>query len=190
MKEGQKTASSKARPLKLMMMMMVMVMVIVGAVVVQPGLHFRHDVAPQMRRSRWMGLDRVRGRRLGTFRWPHLSQRLKAVQSARAALPLVLTSHGTAVCTGHAVSEAAWALMNNRAIMPCSLCGASITDLQHALFIYPLFNLGLPKDPKELNIRKKGAFILNLPLVSREWKNGSNSSYNCTPFLHSLPKVR
>ena len=23
-----------------------------------------------------------------------------------------------------------------------------------------------------------------LPLVSREWKNGSNSSYNCTPFLH------
>ena len=25
-----------------------------------------------------------------------------------------------------------------------------------------------------------------LPLVSREWKNGSNSSYNCTPFLHSL----
>ena len=28
---------------------------------------------------------------------------------------------------------------------------------------------------------------LNLPLVSREWKIGSNSSYNCTPFLHSLP---
>ena len=27
---------------------------------------------------------------------------------------------------------------------------------------------------------------LILPLVSREWKNGSNSSYNCTPFLHSL----
>ena len=27
---------------------------------------------------------------------------------------------------------------------------------------------------------------LYLPLVSREWKNGSNSSYNCTPFLHSL----
>ena len=30
-----------------------------------------------------------------------------------------------------------------------------------------------------------------LPLVSREWKNGSSSSsssssYNCTPFLHSL----
>ena len=23
-------------------------------------------------------------------------------------------------------------------------------------------------------------------LVGREWKNGSNSSYNCTPFLHSL----
>ena len=27
---------------------------------------------------------------------------------------------------------------------------------------------------------------ITLPLVSREWKNGSNSSYNCTPFLHSL----
>ena len=25
----------------------------------------------------------------------------------------------------------------------------------------------------------------DLPLVSREWKTGSNSSYNCTPFLHS-----
>ena len=25
-----------------------------------------------------------------------------------------------------------------------------------------------------------------LPLASREWKNGSNSSYNCTPFFHSL----
>ena len=25
-----------------------------------------------------------------------------------------------------------------------------------------------------------------LPLVSRAWKTGSNSSYNCTPFLHSL----
>ena len=25
-----------------------------------------------------------------------------------------------------------------------------------------------------------------LPFVSREWKNGSNSSSNCTPFLHSL----
>ena len=28
-------------------------------------------------------------------------------------------------------------------------------------------------------------FPPNLPLLSREWKNGSNS-YNCTPFLHSL----
>ena len=28
--------------------------------------------------------------------------------------------------------------------------------------------------------------LVYLPLVSREWKNGSNSSYNCTPFLHSL----
>ena len=26
----------------------------------------------------------------------------------------------------------------------------------------------------------------SLPLVSREWKIGSNSSYNCTPFPHSL----
>ena len=28
--------------------------------------------------------------------------------------------------------------------------------------------------------------LVYLPLVSREWKNGSNSSYNCAPFLHSL----
>ena len=27
--------------------------------------------------------------------------------------------------------------------------------------------------------------LLPLPLVSREWKNGSNSSSTCTPFLHS-----
>ena len=27
---------------------------------------------------------------------------------------------------------------------------------------------------------------LYLPLVSRAWKKGSNSSYNCTPFLHAL----
>ena len=27
---------------------------------------------------------------------------------------------------------------------------------------------------------------LSLPLVSREWKNGSSSSFSCTPFLHSL----
>ena len=32
----------------------------------------------------------------------------------------------------------------------------------------------------------KSRWQTNLPLVSREWKNGSNSSYNCTPFLHSL----
>ena len=29
-------------------------------------------------------------------------------------------------------------------------------------------------------------YPVGLPLVGREWKNGSNSSYNCTPFLHSL----
>ena len=28
--------------------------------------------------------------------------------------------------------------------------------------------------------------LLYLPLVSREWKNGSNTSYKCTPFPHSL----
>ena len=34
--------------------------------------------------------------------------------------------------------------------------------------------------------RQKKLQATTLPLVSREWKNGSNSSYNCTPFLHSL----
>ena len=28
--------------------------------------------------------------------------------------------------------------------------------------------------------------LFYIPLVSREWRDGSNSSYNCTPFLHSL----
>ena len=28
--------------------------------------------------------------------------------------------------------------------------------------------------------------VIALVLVSRKWKNGSNSSYNRTPFLHSL----
>ena len=27
---------------------------------------------------------------------------------------------------------------------------------------------------------------VSLPLVIREWKNGGSSSYNCTPFIHSL----
>ena len=31
-----------------------------------------------------------------------------------------------------------------------------------------------------------GTYRLYLALVSREWKNGSTGSYNCTPFLHSL----
>ena len=35
-------------------------------------------------------------------------------------------------------------------------------------------------------IRAVLATALFLPLVGREWKNGSNSSYNCTTFLHSL----
>ena len=29
-------------------------------------------------------------------------------------------------------------------------------------------------------------YRLYLALVSREWKNGSTGSYNCTPFPHSL----
>ena len=35
-------------------------------------------------------------------------------------------------------------------------------------------------------VRRQEAGSENLPLVSREWKNGSNSSYSCTPFRHSL----
>ena len=40
----------------------------------------------------------------------------------------------------------------------------------------------------DLRCKERGSFnaLFFLPLVSREWKNGSNSSYNCTPFLHSL----
>ena len=37
-----------------------------------------------------------------------------------------------------------------------------------------------------MNPKKELPWSLCLASVSREWKNGSNSSYNCTPFLHSL----
>ena len=37
-----------------------------------------------------------------------------------------------------------------------------------------------------LQFTRKSTSPRYLPLVSREWKNGSNSSYNCTPFPHSL----
>ena len=46
--------------------------------------------------------------------------------------------------------------------------------------MYPFFSLVTYKPS-----RGDGC-LHDLPLVSREWKNGSNSSYNCTPFLHSL----
>ena len=42
---------------------------------------------------------------------------------------------------------------------------------------------------RAFDVRAQGTLdsgAITLPLVSREWKNGSNSSYNCTPFLHSL----
>ena len=39
---------------------------------------------------------------------------------------------------------------------------------------------------KSFNSIIRSLWALLLPLVSREWKNSSNSSYNCTPFLHSL----
>ena len=37
-----------------------------------------------------------------------------------------------------------------------------------------------------LGLNPKPVLSNYLASVSREWKNGSNSSYNCTPFLHSL----
>ena len=85
----------------------------------------------------WFKLDRARNRFLRPLPWDHLSGRLKALQSARASLPLHLTAHGTAICTGHAVSEAAWKVMNGQAIAPCTRCGAPVPDLQHALWACP-----------------------------------------------------
>ena len=41
-------------------------------------------------------------------------------------------------------------------------------------------------EPRAGPWRSQGPDREYLPLVSREWKNGSNSSYHCTPFLHSL----
>ena len=45
-----------------------------------------------------------------------------------------------------------------------------------------------PKDLSRDAVSSRGFHPkpLNLPLVSREWKNGSNSTCYCTPFLHSL----
>ena len=38
-----------------------------------------------------------------------------------------------------------------------------------------------------MHVRAEGfGMRVYLPLVSREWKNGSNKSYNCTSLLHSL----
>ena len=56
----------------------------------------------------------------------------------------------------------------------------------HDLKLRPGFDSGsgFACHPQSVNRRPLRSFVL--PLVSREWKNGSNSSYNCTPFLHSL----
>ena len=56
-------------------------------------------------------------------------------------------------------------------------------------FVFALSSAGilnpkLQRNPKPPNRKLKRAH--DLPLVSREWRNGSTSSYNCTPFLHSL----
>ena len=56
------------------------------------------------------------------------------------------------------------------------------------------YDAGAPLDPEAVGPSARSSSAIrvvvlgleDLPLVSREWKNGSNSSYNCTPFLHSL----
>ena len=54
-------------------------------------------------------------------------------------------------------------------------------------FVWGVGILGGLRVGEKFEMARSEAFRgLNLPLVSREWKNGSNSSYNCTPFLHSL----
>ena len=52
------------------------------------------------------------------------------------------------------------------------------------VYIFVFVTKPSPREPQTLEIRN--IQTLNLPLVSREWRNGSNSSYNCTPFLHAL----
>ena len=49
-----------------------------------------------------------------------------------------------------------------------------------------LVSFGKMGHHKTRKTKKTNIIRIYLPLVSREWKNGSNSSYNCTPFLHSL----
>ena len=52
---------------------------------------------------------------------------------------------------------------------------------------YPAFGRA-PMSLQKHCVRGGFQTCCHLPLVSREWKNGRNSSYNysCTPFLHSL----
>ena len=75
----------------------------------------------------------------------------------------------------------------------CQNCGPFLGSLTQ----YGTYYLGYPKRTITLTtihacvqlyiMRCSGVKITHcLPLVSREWKNGSNSSFNCTPFLHSL----
>ena len=46
-------------------------------------------------------------------------------------------------------------------------------------------DLGVAPPDVVYKVQGFGGRVL-LPLASREWKNGSSSSCNCTPFLHSL----
>ena len=71
---------------------------------------------------------------------------------------------------------------------------------KHIFFLSPVILLdstgSVAPDATERRAQRSGPLLramapahrttLNLPLVSREWKNGSHSSYKCTPFLHSL----
>ena len=56
-------------------------------------------------------------------------------------------------------------------------------QLHRAAAIELSWGLARPTSGSE---RRQIKLPAKLPLVSREWKSGSNSSYNCTPFLHSL----
>ena len=101
----------------------------------------------------WLRLGRLRGVTLPRMAWDEVGPRLKLLRSARDALPRELQSHATAVATGHAVSQAAWASMNRIQCGPCWFCNCSarVPTLAHVLWHCSAFNSTRvqPKDQLE-----------------------------------------
>ena len=85
----------------------------------------------------WLKLRRRRGLSLTEVPWGEVSKRLKFLRTAKESLPQDLRSHGVAVATGHAVSQAAWH----------SMCQEPLLDVWGACAHPPSFVVGVPSVP-------------------------------------------